>query len=274
MISDITVGQFFPGNSVLHRINPAMKLILTLIFIVDVFLAETALSMGVMLIAVMSMIPIAGISVKTVLRSLKPLRIIMIFTAVLNIFMAKGEKPLFSRWIFTVYPEGLIRTVLIVVRVIILLVGTTLLVSYTTSPIALTDGLEQLLSPLKKLHLNVHEFSMMMTIALRFIPTLIEETEKIISAQKSRGADFSTGSPIKRIKALIPIFIPLFVSCIRRAEELATAMECRCYNGGIGKTRMNVIKYRPIDFLALLCFAALGAGIVFLNTVPSGMFSL
>ena len=272
MISDVTLGQFFPGESVLHRINPAMKLIITILFIVDVFIANTILSLAAMFVISLLMIPVAGINFKTVMKALKPLRFIIIFTSVLNIFWTKGETPLISFWIINIYPEGLVRTLFVILRLTTLVIGSTVLISYTTSPIALTGGLEQLLTPLKKLHVPVHDFAMMMTIALRFIPTLIEETDKIISAQKSRGTDFSTGSLIKRAKALIPIFIPLFLSCIRRADELATAMECRCYNGGEGKTRMNVIRYTALDFVSLAVAVAVGVGVLFINKVPAGIF--
>ena len=272
MISDVTLGQFFPGNSVIHRLNPAMKLILTLLFIVCVFIANSVLSLGVLLLISILIVPVSGISLKTVIKALKPLRVIIVITSVLNIFWTKGDNLLLSFWIINIYAEGLIKSLLVVMRIVTLLVGTTLLISYTTSPIALTDGIERLLSPLSKIKVPVHDFAMMMTIALRFIPTLIEETEKIISAQRARGADFKSGSLISRAKALIPIFIPLFLSCIRRAEDLATAMECRCYNGGKGKTKMNVLRYRPRDFIALALVIGLGVGIFFLNRVPTGLF--
>ena len=272
MISDVTLGQFFPGNSLLHRINPAMKLIITILFIVDVFMANTILSLAALFVISLLMIPVAGINFKTVMKALKPLRFIIIFTSVLNIFWTKGETPLVSFRIINIYPEGLVRTLFIILRLSTLVIGSTVLISYTTSPIALTGGLEQLLTPLKKLHVPVNDFAMMMTIALRFIPTLIEETDKIMAAQKSRGADFSTGSLIKRAKALIPIFIPLFLSCIRRADELATAMECRCYNGGAGKTRMNAIRWTALDFISLAAVIAIGVGVFFINKVPAGIF--
>lgn len=271
MISDVTLGQFFPGNSILHRINPAMKLIITILFIVDVFIANTVISLFALLFLALILIPVAGINFKTVMKALRPLRFIIIFTSVLNIFWTKGETPLVSFYIINIYPEGLIRTLFVILRLTTLIIGSTVLISYTTSPIALTGGLEQLLTPLKKLHVPVHDFAMMMTIALRFIPTLIEETDKIVSAQKSRGVDFSTGSLISRAKALIPIFIPLFLSCIRRADELATAMECRCYNGGVGKTRMNVIRYTALDFVSLAAVIAIGVGVFFINKVPTGV---
>ncbi|MBQ2468711.1 MAG: energy-coupling factor transporter transmembrane protein EcfT, partial [Clostridia bacterium] len=195
----------------------------------------------------------------------RPIVFVILFTAVINIFFVRGEKPLVEFWVIKIYPEGLINAAFIAIRIIVLIVSTSLFLTYTTTPIALTDGLEQLLSPLSKIKLPVHEFSMMMTIALRFIPTLIEETEKIMNAQKARGADFSTGGLIKRARALIPIMIPLFVSAFRRADELATAMECRCYTGGKGRTRLNILKAGPADLVFALCVIALGAAVVLLN---------
>ncbi len=268
MLSDITLGQFFPGNSPLHRIDPRMKLILTILYIVVVFLADTLSGVATVLALSVIMIPLGSIPFRTVLKSLKPLRFIMIFTGILNLFWTKGGRLLCSFWIIEIYSSGIVQSVFIIIRIVALLIGSTMLISYTTSPIALTDGMEQLLSPLAKIKIPVHDFAMMMTIALRFIPTLIEETDKIMSAQKARGADFSTGSVISRAKALIPVFIPLFLSCIRRADELAVAMECRCYNGGKGKTRMNVLHYKPIDFIALLCVIAAGALVFFADRIP------
>ena len=270
MLSDITIGQFFPGNSPLHRIDPRMKLILTVFYIVTVFLANTLISVCSvfllsLLVALMGRVPL-----KTVIRSLKPLRFIILFTSILNLFWTKGDNLLASFWVLEIYAEGVTRALFIIVRIVSLLIGSTVLISYTTSPIALTDGLEQLLSPLKRIKVPVHDFAMMMTIALRFIPTLIEETEKIMSAQKARGADFTQGSLIRRARALIPIFIPLFLSCIRRADELAVAMECRCYNGGKGKTRMNSLHYGLIDLAGLAAAIALVIGVLLINRINLG----
>jgi energy-coupling factor transport system permease protein len=202
------------------------------------------------------------------LKSLKPLRFLLALTAFFNIFWHTGEYTLLSFWKIHIYWEGVVYALIIAIRVIALLVGSTLLISYTTSPIALTDAIEQLLKPLQKIHIPVHEFAMMMTIALRFIPTLIEETDKIMSAQKARGADFETGSLLSRVKALIPIFVPLFISSIRRADELATAMECRCYHGGEGRTRMNVLHYHSRDFIALAFCVLLLVGVLCMRMVP------
>ncbi len=268
MLKDITLGQFFPGTSPLHKIDPRMKLILTLVFIVAVFLANNIVGVAFMLLMSLLLIPIGQIPMKTVLRSLKPLRWIILFTAVINLFFTKNGLLLVDFYFIHIYSGGIVYAVTMVLRVIALLIGTTMLLSYTTSPIALTDGIEQLLNPLKKLHVPVHEFAMMMTIALRFIPTLIEETDKIMSAQKARGADFETGSLLSRAKALIPVFIPLFVSAIRRAEELATAMECRCYHGGNGRTRMKVLRYSVRDFIALALMMLFGASLIALRWVP------
>lgn len=262
MLKDITLGQYFPGNSVLHRLDPRMKLILTILYIVVIFLAKDLIAVSILLILSFVMVPIGGIPMKTVLKSLKPLRFILIFTSFFNIFFRTGDRLLFEWHFIHIYLEGIMFAVVVAVRIVALLVGTSMLLTYTTSPIALTDAIEQLLSPLRKIHIPVHEFAMMMTIALRFIPTLIEETDKIMSAQKARGADFETGSLLHRAKALIPIFIPLFVSSIRRASELATAMECRCYHGGEGRTRMNILHYHGRDFVALGLIVLLGVGIV------------
>ena len=225
MISDITLGQFFPGNSPIHRLDPRTKILLSALFIVSIFVANNPVSFLLVFITSIISIAISGISFKVVLKSIKPIIIILLFTAVLNIFMTKGNgEPLVHFWIVKIYKEGIIRAVMMALRVVLLIVGTSILLTYTTSPISLTDGLESLLSPLKKIKVPVHTFAMMMSIALRFIPTLIEETEKIMNAQKSRGADFTSGSLIQRAKALIPLLVPLFVSSFKRAEELATAI--------------------------------------------------
>ena len=249
MLKDITLGQYFPGNSFIHRLDPRTKLIMLVVYIVALFLAVSWISYAVMLAFLVGCIAISRIPVKSILRGMKPLVMILVFTAVLNLFMTKGETVWLSFWIITITKEGVVRAVLMLSRILMLVTGTFLL-TYTTSPIALTDGLESLLSPLKKLHLPVHELSMMMCIALRFIPTLIEETDKIMSAQKARGADFETGSLLQRAKALIPILIPLFIGSFRRADELATAMECRCYHGGEGRTKMKLLRYGLRDYEA------------------------
>ena len=250
MLKDITLGQFFPGNSLVHRLDPRTKLIMLVLYIVALFCAASWVSYGAVLAFLLTAIAISGIPAKAFIRGMKPLVLILVFTGVLNLFFTGGETVLVHFWIITVTKEGLVRAILMVLRILMLISGTFLL-TYTTSPISLTDGLESLLGPLKAIRLPVHELSMMMCIALRFIPTLIEETDKIMSAQKARGADFETGSLIQRVKALVPILVPLFISAFRRADELATAMECRCYQGGEGRTKMKLLRYCYYDFVTL-----------------------
>ena len=247
MLKDITLGQYFPGKSPIHLLDPRTKLIFLVFYFVALFTASNWISYGIMLVFLGTVIYISTIPLRSIVRGLKPLVFILIFTGLLNLLMTGGETVLFSFWFFTVTLEGVVRAIFMVGRILMLIVGTFLL-TYTTSPIALTDGLETLLSPLKKIHLPVHELSMMMCIALRFIPTLIEETDKIMSAQKARGADFESGSLIQRVKALVPILVPLFISAFRRADELATAMECRCYQGGKGRTKMKTLRFQARDF--------------------------
>lgn len=269
MISDITLGQFFPGKSLIHRLDPRTKIILAILFIVSVFIATNPVSFVVLALTTVILIAISGISFRVIRKSIKPIVFILIFTALLNIFMTKGEgEPLLSLWVLEIYTEGIARAVMMALRVIILIVGTSVLLTYTTSPISLTDGLEALLSPFKKIGLPVHTFAMMMSIALRFIPTLVEETEKIMNAQKSRGADFTSGSLGQRAKALIPLLVPLFVSSFKRAEELATAMECRCYRGDKNRTKLVKLEYKGIDFVFMGVFAFLLAGLICLTVMP------
>ena len=272
MISDITLGQFFPGKSPIHRLDPRSKIILATIFIVAVFVASNPASFLLLSLATVVLIAISGISFKVIRKSIKPIVFILLFTALLNIFMTKGEPgtalvSLFDG-IIEIYTEGIARAIMMAVRVIILIVGTSILLTYTTSPIALTDGLEALLSPLKKIGVPVHTFAMMMSIALRFIPTLVEETEKIMNAQKSRGADFSSGTLVQRAKALIPLLVPLFVSSFKRAEELATAMECRCYRGDKNRTKLVKLQYKGIDIAYMISFFILVGGIICLTILP------
>ena len=250
MLKDITLGQYFPGNSVIHRLDPRTKLILLVVYIVALFMAVSWVSYAVMAAFLLITIKISAIPPKSIIRGMKPLVMILVFTGVLNLFFTGGEgEPLLDFWIFTVYAEGLERAIFMVIRILLLISGTFLL-TYTTSPISLTDGLESLMNPLKVIKVPVHELSMMMCIALRFIPTLIEETDKIMSAQKARGADFESGSLMDKAKALVPILVPLFISAFRRADELATAMECRCYQGGEGRTKMKLLRYCLWDFKA------------------------
>ncbi len=247
MLKDITLGQYFPGKSVIHRLDPRTKLLILVLYIVALFLAVNWISYGLMLAFLITCIAISRIPAKSFVKGMKPLIFILVFTGVLNLFFTQGETVLVSFWKIVITKEGLIRAVFMVIR-ILMLVTATFLLTYTTSPIALTDGLESLLSPLKKIKVPVHELSMMMCIALRFIPTLIEETDKIMCAQKARGADFETGKLMDRVKALVPVLVPLFISAFRRADELATAMECRCYQGGDGRTKMKLLRYKRGDF--------------------------
>ena len=265
MLRDITIGQHFPGDSLVHKFDPRMKLVLTIVYIILLFAASNPLGLTLSIVFLVAMYGVAKIPFKLITKSLKPILPIILFTAVLNLFFVSGEgEPLVHFWVLNIYAEGLRYAILMAVRVMALIAGTSLL-TYTTSPISLTDGLESLLSPLKKLRLPVHELAMMMSIALRFIPTLIEETDKIMSAQKARGADFESGNIFQRAKALVPILVPLFISAFRRADELATAMECRCYHGGEGRTALHVLRYQAADFVVLAAFVALAAGLIVLK---------
>ena len=269
MISDITLGQFFPGYSPIHKLDPRTKIILATLFIVAVFVANNLASFLLIGVVALILVAVSRISMSVILKGIKPILFILLFTALINIFMTKGEgAPLVEFWIIKIYKEGIIRAILMALRVIILIIGTSILLTYTTSPIALTDGLESLLSPLKKIKVPVHTFAMMMSIALRFIPTLVEETEKIMNAQKSRGADFTSGSLVQRAKALVPILIPLFVSSFKRAEELATAMECRCYRGDVGRTKMVKLEYRARDYIFLAAFLLIIGLMISLAILP------
>ena len=256
MLRDITIGQHFPGNSILHRCDPRLKLVGTIAYIVVLFVAANPVGIALSIALLGLLYSVAKIPFKMILKSLKPIVPVIIFTAVLNLFFLTGETPLFHWWIFTIYPEGVRYAILMAVRVMALIAGTSLL-TYTTSPIVLTDAIENLLRPLGKLHFPVHELAMMMTIALRFIPTLIDETEKIMNAQKARGAMLDTGSFMQRVKALVPILIPLFLSAFRRADELAMAMECRCYHGGEGRTRLKVLQFGKEDVLCAVVLTIL-----------------
>lgn len=248
MITDITIGQYFPGNSVVHKMDSRMKIILTVLLIVAIFICKTLPALGVIVVATIALVLISKIPLKTVFKSIKPLAIIILFTAVLNLFYGKGE-PLVQIWKLKITEDGIMTAVFMAIRIITLVVISSLL-TYTTSPNELTDGLERLMKPLKILKIDVHSISMTMTIALRFIPTLIEEIDKIMSAQKSRGADMDSGGLIHRVKALVPVLIPLYFS-VSRANELAYAMECRCYRGGDGRTKMKVMKFEARDYIAL-----------------------
>ena len=266
MLKDITLGQYFPGKSIIHRLDPRTKLTMLVVYIVALFLADSWVSYGLMFLFLVSVIWLSTIPLKSILRGMKPLVMILIFTGVLNLFFTQEGEVIFHFWILTMTTGGLSRAVMMMSRILMLITGTFLL-TYTTSPIALTDGLESLMKPLKKIGVPVHELSMMMCIALRFIPTLIEETDKIMCAQKARGADFETGSLMDRAKALIPILVPLFISAFRRADELATAMECRCYQGGEGRTKMKLLRYHREDFASYGVGAVLVVVVIGLKSV-------
>ncbi len=265
MLKDITLGQYFPGQSVIHRLDPRTKLTMLVVYIVALFLAEGWVSYGLVFVFLAVVIRLSTIPLKSILRGMKPLVMILIFTGVLNLFFTQDGEVLVKFWVLTVTSGGLSRALMMMARILMLISGTFLL-TYTTSPIALTDGLEALMNPLKKVGVPVHELSMMMCIALRFIPTLIEETDKIMSAQKARGADFESGSLTDRARALIPILVPLFISAFRRADELATAMECRCYQGGEGRTKMKQLHYHREDFLSYCAGAVLLVAVIVLKT--------
>ncbi len=271
MKADIAFGQYCEGSSFLHRLDPRWKIVFALVYIVALFLAKNIFAFALMAVSIIALWALSGIRAKILVKGLRPLLFIIAFTAIINVFWFKGETPLLPEsWFFQIYLEGIINAALIVLRVMVLVTGTSIMLTYTTTPIALTDGIEQLLAPLAKIKVPVHEFSMMMTIALRFIPTLIEETDKIMCAQKARGSDFSQGSLVRRAKALVPVLVPLFISAFRRAEDLATAMECRCYTGGAGRTRMNILHSTWRDLVMLLFICAFVAGIVVINIFAPG----
>ena len=271
-MNGISFGQYYPANSILHKLDPRIKIILTILYIVCSFICKNIISYALLLLSALLLVAIGRVPLKIILKGLKGVLFILLFTAILNVFWTKGEADsLLFQWKFiSIYVEGLYAALFIMIRISVLIIGTGMLLTYTTTPIALTNAIEDLLSPLKKLHVPVHSFAMMMTIALRFIPTLSEEAERIMTAQKARGADFSSGGLVQRAKALIPVLIPLFVSAFNRAGDLAIAMECRCYNGGEGRTRMNVCRIRFVDFIPLFLIVAFGAGLIALNIFSFG----
>lgn len=266
MLKDITLGQYFPGSSIVHRIDPRFKIIITVIFIAMLFIGSSPVCLEVGAVFCAMAVLLSQIPFKMILKSLKPIVLIMIFTSILNLFLITKGTPLFEWKFIKITDNGVYTSIFMVIRIVLLIAGTSLL-TYTTSPIALTDAIERLLSPLKKLKFPVHDLAMMMTIALRFVPTLIEETEKIMSAQKARGVEMDGGKLLDRIKSVIPIIIPLFISAVRRAGELATAMECRCYHGGEGRTKMRQLKFGVTDCLALALSIFFTAAVIFVNVV-------
>ena len=269
-MKNITLGQYYAVDSPIHRLDPRIKIVVAILYIVIVFLCSNIASMALLLLSALALIFMSNIPIKIVLRSVKMIVFIIAFTAIINIFWTTGEgAPLLDLGFVQVYTEGVVNALFLIIRIFVLIIGSSILLTYTTTPISLTDGIERLLSPLKKIGLPVHDFAMIMTIALRFIPTLMEEADKIMNAQKARGADFTNGSLIQRAKALIPILIPLFSSSIRHALDLATAMECRCYKGGEGRTRMKILKCRASDIIALFLVIGLGAAVVCINIFAS-----
>lgn len=264
MISDITIGQYYKGDSFIHRLDARAKILLTVLFIVMIFMCKNFLSLGLTLIFVITSVLMSSVPVKMYLKSLKPIIPIILFTAILNMFYTGGETVIYSFWRITLTVEGLSTAAFFAARIVLIIIASSIL-TYTTVPTMLTDATEKLLSPLKVFKIPVQSLAMMMTLALRFIPTLIEEIEKITNAQKARGADFESGKLLQRIKAVVPIIIPLVVSSFRRAAELADAMNCRCYTGGTTRTRMKQMKFRLKDFLSLFVFCAGIAGVVLLN---------
>ena len=264
MLRDITLGQYYNTKSPLHDMDPRTKILGVIFYMVALFSASSVWEYAFVVLFTFAVIKISNVPVKFITRGLKPIVIILMFTLVLNLFMTPGGTELFRLWIFRITDQGVILAAKMAVRLVLLIMGTSLL-TLTTSPIALTGGLERLMSPLRRIGVPSHEIAMMMSIALRFIPTLMEETDKIIKAQTSRGADFESGNLIQKVKAMVPILVPLFVGAFRRADELAVAMECRCYNGGNNRTSLRLLAFRKVDVMALVWFAVLAAGIVALK---------
>lgn len=263
MLKDITIGQYLPGDSTIHRLDPRTKILLIVAFLIVLFTVGNFAGYLALALLIFAVNKIAKVPFKMLVKSLKPLLFFIVFTAVINLFLTRGE-PIFKWGIITITKEGVRLTIAMSLRLIFLVIGTSLL-TYTTSPIVLTDGIESLFRPLSKIGFPAHEIAMMMTIAIRFIPTIIDETDKIMKAQSARGSDFESGSLMRRAKALIPILVPLFVSAFRRADDLATAMECRCYRGGEGRTKLKAIKMKKIDAFAFLISAAVFAVVITMN---------
>ncbi len=264
MIKDITIGQYFPFNSVIHKLDPRTKLLFTVVYIVAVFISNNFISLFTCLLTAFVVVALSKIPVKTVIKGLKPIILIVVITSVLQILYTKSGVMLIDFWKIQISSGGVLTAVFMAVRISLLILMSTML-TYTTSATSLTNGLDRMFAPFQKIGIDFHTVTMIMTIALRFIPTLIEEVDKIMSAQKSRGANFEQGSIVKRAKALIPLFIPLLFNSIRRAYELANAMTCRCYNGGKGKTTMNAPKFTSRDYISLLLMTILVGAVIILN---------
>lgn len=265
MIKDITLGQFFPGNSVIHKIDPRVKILLIIAYIVFLFVANNFVSLGFMVLVTVAIVLLTRIPVKMYFKGLKAIMFIILFTSVLNMFYGSGE-PIWQWGFLKITLNGISNAVFISIRIVALIFISCVL-TYTTSPTDLTDALERLMKPLKVFHIKVHEIAMMMTIALRFVPTLLEETDKIMNAQKARGANMDSGGLIKRVKAMMPVLVPLLVSSFNRAYELAVAMECRCYRGGAGRTRMKVLKAETKDAVAVAVSVFVLAGVIVCNVM-------
>jgi energy-coupling factor transport system permease protein len=264
MISDITIGQYYKGDSFVHKLDPRIKIILTVLFVVMIFICKSFVSLALVLGVILVSVTASKVPFRMFTKSLKPIVPIVLFTAIINIFYITGGRELVSLGVIKITEKGLYTAIFMAIRIIFLIISSSLL-TYTTVPTQLTDAIERLLSPLKIFHIPVHTLAMMMTLALRFIPTLIEEVERITNAQRARGADFESGSFLDKIKALIPILIPLFISAFRRAYELSFAMSCRCYTGGDGRTRMKQMKLGLGDIAAMIFFVAGVVGVVLLN---------
>lgn len=265
MIKDITLGQFFPGNSVIHKIDPRVKILLIIAYIVFLFVANNFVSLGFMVLVTVAIVLLTKIPVKLYFKGLKAIMFIILFTSVLNMFYGSGE-PIWQWGFLKITLNGISNAVFISIRIVALIFISCVL-TYTTSPTDLTDALERLMKPLTVFHIKVHEIAMMMTIALRFVPTLLEETDKIMNAQKARGANMDSGGLIKRVKAMMPVLVPLLVSSFNRAYELAVAMECRCYRGGAGRTRMKVLKAETKDAVAVAVSVFVLAGVIVCNVM-------
>ena len=266
MLKDITLGQYFPGDTVAHRLDPRTKILLVTLYIIALFCAKNLLSYALLAAVLAACVRISRVGLRALVRGLKPVLFIIVFTGILNLFFTPGDRYVLEWGFLRISDTGIRNAVFMVLRIMLLIMGT-FLMTYTTSPISLTDGLERLLNWMKRFHVPVHELSMMMSIALRFIPTLIEETDKIMSAQKARGADFESGGLIQKAKAMIPILVPLFISAFRRADELATAMECRCYHGGEGRTKIHVLQYEARDYMALVLGAVILAAVIAMRSL-------
>ncbi|MGN1098163.1 MAG: energy-coupling factor transporter transmembrane component T family protein [Clostridia bacterium] len=264
MLRDITLGQYYNTKSPLHAMDPRTKILWVLFYMIVLFAANSVWEYALIIAFTAVVIKISGVPLKFITRGLKPIVMIMLFTVGLNLFMTPTGTVLWRLWIFKITDEGIVLAAKMAVRLVLLIMGTSLL-TLTTSPISLTGGIERLLAPFRKIGVPSHEIAMMMSIALRFVPTLMEETDKIIKAQTSRGADFESGNIIQRIKAMVPILVPLFISAFRRADELATAMECRCYNGGNNRTSLREFAFHGEDVMALVWAVALLAGFIVLK---------